>query len=396
MEETAAFVYNGEDDEAVPKKTTSVIVASNVTEIRNRAFYNCDSLSCITMSPSVLTIGDWAFSGCSSLRSIALPQSVTVIKEWAFNCCHSLRSVSLPRSLTTIGKGGFLECQKLSSITLPSSLSTIGEIAFRECSSLMFIRLPSSVTSIEKGTFYLCHSLSIIEIQPSVTTIKEAAFYGCRSLTSIKLPSSITTIGHGAFCKCTNLSSIKLPSSLTSLVNTAFYDCHNLVKIEVPSSIRGLVLTQPMHNLVLGREVINSTLGTLYNVINNIDFLVPVSLQLFICLGLGSYKNEQGEESEAEYHAFINCKTKDEKNGRYLLSIAAEQGIDWCDGLCQILETNGAAIEETDVRTGLETFMLAASKSSLETVYRLLHYHPDAIIPNFYLKKKRKKTFVNN
>ena len=49
---------------------TEYIIPNSVTNIGDRAFFNCRELTSITIPNSVTTIGDGAFSGCSSLQSI--------------------------------------------------------------------------------------------------------------------------------------------------------------------------------------------------------------------------------------------------------------------------------------------------------------------------------------
>jgi len=78
---------------------------------------------------------------------------------------------------------------------------------------------------------------------------------------------------------------------------------------------------------------------------------------------------------------------KDEQ-GRLPLFIALEQGVQWWDGLNMILKGNGGAIEDIDVATGLEAFMLSAvgTNTNLETVFKLLQDHPAAINPYLMMK----------
>lgn len=66
------------------------------TAIRPYAFYDCDSLTSISIPDSVTSIGNYAFDGCSSLRSITIPNSVTSIDEAAFRGCHNLTTINVP------------------------------------------------------------------------------------------------------------------------------------------------------------------------------------------------------------------------------------------------------------------------------------------------------------
>ena len=52
---------------------------------------------------SVTTISGSAFYQCTSLTSVTIPSSVTTIDYDAFRLCESLTSVTIPTSVTTIG-----------------------------------------------------------------------------------------------------------------------------------------------------------------------------------------------------------------------------------------------------------------------------------------------------
>ena len=84
-----------------------------VTTIGDSAFWECDSLTDITLPDSVTTIGDAAFYWCKSLTDITIPDSVTSIGDSAFGLCDSLTSITLPDSVTSIGDSAFYGCNSL-------------------------------------------------------------------------------------------------------------------------------------------------------------------------------------------------------------------------------------------------------------------------------------------
>ncbi|MBO5881620.1 MAG: leucine-rich repeat protein, partial [Alistipes sp.] len=86
----------------------------DVTSIGEQAFYECDSLTSVTIPDSVTTIGISAFYFCTILTSVTIPDSVTTIGEMAFAYCHSLTSVTIPDSVITIGNRAFYVCESLS------------------------------------------------------------------------------------------------------------------------------------------------------------------------------------------------------------------------------------------------------------------------------------------
>ncbi|MCF2654708.1 leucine-rich repeat domain-containing protein [Prevotella loescheii] len=109
-DETAGVTYGEEKysgEVVIPSSITSKGKEYPVTSIGYRAFYECSSLTSVTIPNSVTSIGDWAFSYCSGLTSITIPNSVTSIGEGAFNGCYRLTLITIPNSVTSIGTSVF-------------------------------------------------------------------------------------------------------------------------------------------------------------------------------------------------------------------------------------------------------------------------------------------------
>ena len=108
----------------------------NLKSIGYHAFYDCSSLTSVTIPNGVTSIGDFAFSGCSSLTSVTIPNGVTSIEFYAFSGCSSLTSVTIPDGVTSIEDSAFFGCNNLTSVTIPDGVTSIGDSAFFGCSSL--------------------------------------------------------------------------------------------------------------------------------------------------------------------------------------------------------------------------------------------------------------------
>ncbi len=189
-----------------------------------------DGVGMVVFFEPLTTIGYGAFYECSSLTSVTIPDSVTTIGEYSFAWCSSLTSITIGDSVTTIGYEAFSYCNSLTSITIPDSVTTIGDWTFCNCNNLTSITIPDSVTTIGNYAFYHCYSLTSVTIGDSVTSIGEGAFSHCNSLTSITIPDSVTTIGNDAFSSCSRLTSVTIGDSVTTIGNAAFIWCSSLQK----------------------------------------------------------------------------------------------------------------------------------------------------------------------
>ncbi|MDX2109483.1 MAG: leucine-rich repeat domain-containing protein [Verrucomicrobiota bacterium] len=219
------------------RSLTSVTIPNSVTSIGEAAFYGCYSLTSVTIPSSVTSIGDSAFEYCSDLTSVTLGNSVTSIGVFAFTNCYSLTSVTIPNSVTSIGEAAFAFCSSLTNVTIPNSVTSIGDGVFFHCRNLTSVTLPNSVTSIGYSAFYNCISLTNVAIPNSVTSIGDEAFYNCTSLTSVTIPNSVTSISVLAFTNCTSLTSVTLGNSVTSIGDAAFSSCTSLTGVTIPNSV---------------------------------------------------------------------------------------------------------------------------------------------------------------
>ena len=226
----------------IPPSVVYEGVTCNVILIANGAFYDCTSLTSITIPNGVISIGENAFNGCTSLTSIAIGNSVTSIGGWAFSGCTSLTSITIPNSVTSIAEYAFYSCTSLTAVYI-SDIAAWCKIDFHDSVSNPLIYahhlylngeeikdlvIPNSVTNIGQLAFWGCSCLTSITIPNSVTSIDSGAFYGCSSLTSITIPNSVTSIGSSAFCNCSSLTSITIGSGIQSIESIVFADCPDL------------------------------------------------------------------------------------------------------------------------------------------------------------------------
>ena len=182
-------------------------------------------------------------SNITSFDELQYFMSLTSIRYYAFYNCTSMTSITIPNSLTSIGNNAFCYCSGLASIDIPNTVTSIGEGAFVGCSSLISIEIPDATTFIGGWAFSGCSSLEQIVVSSGNTvydsrnncnaiieTSTNTLVAGCKNTV---IPNTVASIGNYAFEYCSSLTSIEIPNSVTSIGNEAFYNCTSLTSVMV-------------------------------------------------------------------------------------------------------------------------------------------------------------------
>ena len=165
----------------------------------------------------------------SSLRSVTVTGGNILVR--AFYNCSSLTNITIPDSVTSIDNEAFYGCASLTSVIIPNSVTDIGYNAFRDCTGLTSVTIPNRLTRINNNVFYNCTGLTSITIGNGVTIISDSVFGNCTRLTSVTIPDSVTGIGTAAFENCTGLMSATIGKGVKSIGSNVFRGCSNLTSI---------------------------------------------------------------------------------------------------------------------------------------------------------------------
>ena len=258
--------------------------------IGDTAFYQCESLTEVTIPSSVEIAGDQCFTGCkkitkiqintdkpnvinflyageetegvtvtyaeglkkaaclyvgSNLKKLIIPDSITQIGDWAFSGCSGLTELKLPENLEEIGESAFRGCRGLRRLELPAKLKEVKSSAFYECTGINYIKINSPECkyggAFEKvGTAEEVREEGLtVEYAEGVTEIGNM-YWERANLTHVKLPESLKKIGERAFFCCRSLKEIKIPDGVTVIGKTAFYKCDNMISVTLSSKLKDI------------------------------------------------------------------------------------------------------------------------------------------------------------
>lgn len=124
-----AYIAGATTEEWEGKKQS---FTTGVTNVGDRAFKDCQYLTCMFLDDGITTIGDHAFYADEYLSAINMPRKLELIDQYAFYGCDTLTFVRAGACsrLKRIEDHAFYSCTMLAELRLPNCLTYIGPWAF--------------------------------------------------------------------------------------------------------------------------------------------------------------------------------------------------------------------------------------------------------------------------
>ena len=245
---------------------------SGVTNVGDRAFKDCQYLTCMFLDDGITTIGDRAFYEDEYLSAINMPRDLELIDQYAFYGCDTLTFVRAGACsrLRRIEDHAFYSCTMLAELRLPNGLTYIGPWAFAWDRILgqedTTLGLPSSLQVIDTGAFAFVNHHKNLNIPANVTrigdyafmcdyymnnltfspgdkplTIGKAAFFGDNHMKSVDLSNRVAQIDKCAFAGCEMLEEVYFGDRIDTIQGRAFTSLDNAMKILVEGVLNGIL-----------------------------------------------------------------------------------------------------------------------------------------------------------
>ena len=228
---------------------TCMFLDDGITTIGDRALYEDEYLSAINMPRDLELIDQYAFYGCDTLTFVRAGACSRLrrIEDHAFYSCTMLAELRLPNGLTYIGPWAFawdrILGQEDTTLGLPSSLQVIDTGAFAFVNHHKNLNIPANVTRIGDYAFMCDYYMNNLTFSPGdkPLTIGKAAFFGDNHMKTVDLSNRVAQIDKCAFAGCEMLEEVYFGDRIDTIQGRAFTSLDNAMKILVEGVLNGIL-----------------------------------------------------------------------------------------------------------------------------------------------------------
>ena len=119
VETIAMLAFNGEK---TPYELRTFVIGNKVKNIEAKAFNGCLKLTTIEIDENakseITEIKEQTFANCNHLQNVDIPSSVTTIKMRAFAGCYKLTTIILPEKVNKVEDNAFMKCKNLHTVII--------------------------------------------------------------------------------------------------------------------------------------------------------------------------------------------------------------------------------------------------------------------------------------
>lgn len=196
-----------------------MILGSDLKDILDNSFAECENLKSINLNDKTRYIGEGAFEGCKKLTDIGDPSGVSFVGYNALDDTPWYSSQEEVGGCKYVGNV-LIECldKKKTDIKLKEGTTMIGDLAF-EGTKIYSLDFAKGIKIIGYRAFENCSNLSFAVIPDGVEYLGYDVFSSCKNLREIYVPESVKRVsfevfGNGIFDKYKNIA---VPNHLSGM-----------------------------------------------------------------------------------------------------------------------------------------------------------------------------------
>ena len=220
------------------KNLVDVTLSSNLEYIDTDAFYNCTNLKYnIYDTAAYLGNADNPYTVLIKplhkyIDQFQIHPQTKVIYSGAFFDCQTLTEITIPEGVLCIGRSAFVMCTELTKVSIPSSVIHMEQGVFVYCEKLVFNTYGNAQYLGNANNPYIVlvkavdYNITECQIHPETKFLAASAFQNCEKLKEIVIPDGIISVNGSVFAACTSLTDITIGKNVeTFSIN---YGCDNL------------------------------------------------------------------------------------------------------------------------------------------------------------------------
>ncbi len=199
-----------------------LVLLGDVTEVKDTAFYDCQSLKSVTFSDKIEHIGEYAFYGCPNLTEVNIPDVPVQIDIHAFEYTpiyddtnnwengafyidnhlinflgeadeFVVRDGTVDIAQRAFARTNYSDEKIIKKLVLPDSLVKICDHAFQDSAYLEEITFGTGLKSIGEFAFEDCSLITALEFK-SLEEVGDYAFRGVDNVKTLHIPWNLEEI----------------------------------------------------------------------------------------------------------------------------------------------------------------------------------------------------------
>ncbi len=191
------------------KLVTEAVIPDDVTSVSPYLFYNCSSLTAVTLGSGVTNVGTDAFKGCIKLFEVKNNSNINLViasMDQGYVAYYAKVVIAADGTKQYKNNSEFAYIETADGFKFSFHNNVYQLIAYLGDENT--VTLPAEINGSSYIISYGFIGAKNVILSEGITKLESKAFYGCAELESISIPSSLTSVGDSAFEGCSKLKAV--------------------------------------------------------------------------------------------------------------------------------------------------------------------------------------------